>query len=106
MPCVDPRRRVARTDVEVLEQQLRNPLEETLLVADVAVQRHALHAEGRPELAHAQRIEAIAIDQGQRRSQDALPCESRSRHRRTSLRCKSRVYDVNATGMSSVPGVG
>jgi hypothetical protein len=46
----------------------------------VAVQRHRLDAQRGAELAHAERIEPVAVDEVDRRPDDAVPAERLAGH--------------------------
>jgi hypothetical protein len=52
--------------------------EQSVPVADVVVRRHGIDSHVLAELAHAQSLEAVPIDEVDRRLDDSLPAEPRS----------------------------
>jgi hypothetical protein len=61
----------AKTEVD-------DPVEDVVLVANVSVERHRLHAEPPPDPLHRQRRGAALVGELQRRAQHAVPGERRS----------------------------
>ena len=71
-----PRHRVARIGVlESGEHQLRQAGQDGGLVRQVVVERHRVDPERRGEPAHGQRVDALVVDDPQRRRQDRLPAQ-------------------------------
>ena len=60
------------------DDQLDDPVEQVVLAPDVAVERHRVDPELLAELAHAQRLEAVAIGELDGDAEDAVAVERRS----------------------------
>jgi hypothetical protein len=60
------------------EDAVDHPVEEVVLVGDVLVERHGLHAELVTQLAHRQRVDAGPGRKGDGCCQDPVPAQPRS----------------------------
>ena len=79
----------ARRELPLREHEVEHPVEQVVLVRDVAVEGHRLEAELVTEPAHRQRLDARAVGELERHAQDAVAAEWDPRllgHGLTSLR--------------------
>jgi hypothetical protein len=63
--------------LDLSEDRLDQAVEQIVLVANVAIQRHGVDAELLAQLAHAERLDAAAVGELDRDEEDALPAERR-----------------------------
>jgi len=61
--------------VELVDDQVHDPVDQVLPARDVAVERHGRHVELAAQSAHGQGGQTIAFDQRRRRVQDRLPVQ-------------------------------
>src|SRR5215211_327791 len=78
-PVLLPRRKL-----DLVEDQLDDPVEQVILVRDVVVQRHRLDAQFLAEPAHAQGLDAFGVSEADGGAQHALPCQGSPLRLRTS----------------------
>ena len=83
-------------NVDLADDDVDRPVEDVVLVPHVAIQRHRLDPELLPELAHAQRVDAVAIREVDGGPKDALLgqrratfCDESGFGHLTSLRCSA-----------------
>jgi hypothetical protein len=82
----------------LMEDDVGQAIEQVVLVADVAVERHRLDPEALAELAHADGVDPALVGQVHRRPEHAVPTDRRAPFRSgsfhdrhlTSLRCSAR----------------
>jgi len=63
--------------VDLAEDDVDHPVEQVALAGDVVVQRHRLHAERLPQLAHAERGHPGLVGEGYRGAQHPVPVQRR-----------------------------
>src|SRR5207237_10224562 len=67
-------------EVDLAEDDVDHAVQELLLVPHVVVERHRLDPHLLSQVAHAQRLDALAVGQGNGGPEDSLPAQLGSRH--------------------------
>jgi len=95
--------------VELVDDQVHDPVDQVLPARDVAVERHGLHVELAAEAAHGQGGQAFAFDQRRRRAQDRLPVQPLTGWPARSTQCHivggfAAAWHVSARSARILPG--